>query len=155
MKDESMKGMSLVDLEPNIWVTGVIYSLEKLIVTVETPQKLGKVSFDHPIGFRVLDERDLLEYWPMFSLSNGWLYKIIKGGWKDLESERKGFLKELHSEDSEYFIVGENDCVSVLCHDEPIHVWENKDCPDAPRAAIQQVPLPLAISTFGSGAIHA
>ena len=126
MKNRSTEGVSLEGVEPTVEVTGVIYDLWKLMVTVETPERLGKVTFRYPRGFRILDESDLLEYWPKFSLSNGWLYKISKGGWKDLELKRQGFIEELHLDDSEYFIVGVNDCVSVLCRHEPICVWEHK-----------------------------
>jgi hypothetical protein len=122
---EGIEGVCIEDIELDIEVIGVIYDLEKLVVTVKIPQRIGKVTFDFPIGFRVLDEADLLEYWPKFSLSNGWLYKIFKGGWKDLESKRQGFIKELHTQDLEYLIVGGNDCVSVLSRNEPVFLWEN------------------------------
>lgn len=34
-------------------------------------------------GFRVLDERELLEYWDPKTRAKGWLWRIESGGWFD------------------------------------------------------------------------
>jgi hypothetical protein len=47
--------------------------------------------FGNPTGFRVLDERDLCEFWDEYSEANGWLYEVARDGWMDLERERASF----------------------------------------------------------------
>jgi hypothetical protein len=71
--------------------------------------------FEGPLGFRVLDERDMLEFWNDYSDPNGWLWEVESGGWLDLESTRSGFIdRELIPELREYLVVGDM-CVSVIC----------------------------------------
>ena len=53
------------------------------------------VEFDQVVGFRVLDERDLMEYWPTCSIPNGWLFEIIAGGWLQHEAKRSIILVHL------------------------------------------------------------
>ena len=45
------------------------------------------VVFTGAEGFRVLDEGNLLEFWPQDSRSPGWIWRIIEGGW--FEQERR------------------------------------------------------------------
>ena len=78
------------------------------------------VVFDSPRGYRVLDEGDLLEFWEPASRADGWLWKIIKGGWLDLESTRSGFVSGLIGEYDEYLILGQNECVSVISNSPPV-----------------------------------
>lgn len=75
--------------------------------------------FDNIKGFRLLDEGDLLEFWPTCAMSKGWLFLIKKNGWFDLESSRSGFLTEKNPGIFEYFISGENNCLSILSGDKP------------------------------------
>ena len=77
------------------------------------------VIFEEPAGFRVLDEGDLLEFWPDCSMSIGWLHEITSGGWFDLEKNRSGFLSSDSSDIIEYLIVGVNYCVRILAWEKP------------------------------------
>lgn len=77
------------------------------------------VSFASIVGFRMLDEGDLLEFWPTCSSPNGWLWEIHDGGWFDLESKRPMFFREKCKRVAEYLVLGDNECVSVLSHDRP------------------------------------
>jgi hypothetical protein len=77
------------------------------------------VTFENPIGFRAVDERDLLEYWPECSTPAGWLFQILSGGWLDQERKRPGSLIETHSDAKEYLIAGMHDCVSVFSNEPP------------------------------------
>lgn len=73
------------------------------------------VSFDDTTGFRVLDERDLMEYWPVCSTPNGWLFDIKEGGWLDQERLRIGNnMLSIYPDVKEYLITGINECVSVF-----------------------------------------
>lgn len=73
------------------------------------------VTFKNVIGFRVLDERDLCEFWNEYSEPNGWLYEVESGGWLELESQRELFNSpSLFDGLKEYFVVDDN-CINVLC----------------------------------------
>ncbi len=97
-------------------IVEIDYDLLELKIILDfhrTPKKVTVV-FSNPIGFRVLDEGDLLEFWENYHTGNGWLYKVVSGGWHDLESKRDGYLSKETRNVQEYLVVGENDCVSVL-----------------------------------------
>ncbi len=79
----------------------------------------AQVIFRNPSGFRVLDERDLCEFWPEHSEPKGWLWEVHSGGWADLESQRSHFSSpSVLSPLREFFVVGD-DCLSVLCNKSP------------------------------------
>ena len=65
-------------------------------------------------GFRVLDEGDLLEFWPTCSITKEWIFQIVEGGWLDQECLRPGFIRGDIKAIREYFISGTNDCVTVF-----------------------------------------
>jgi hypothetical protein len=77
------------------------------------------VSFTSIVGFRMLDEGDLIEFWPTCSLPSGWLWEVHDGGWFDLESKRPMFIRDKYKHVAEYLVLGDNECVSVLSHDRP------------------------------------
>lgn len=84
-------------------------------------RQIALVQFESVEGFRVLDEGDLLEFWPTCSWSRGkWLWEIHEGGWLELESTRPGFVSEKYKRAAEYLVLGENECVSVISHDRPV-----------------------------------
>jgi hypothetical protein len=72
-----------------------------------------------PAGFRVLDERDLCEFWNTYSEPNGWLYEVEEGGWLELETHRPLFNSPgFHPGLREYLLVDDR-CVSVLAVQPP------------------------------------
>jgi hypothetical protein len=78
------------------------------------------VTFDDPLGFRVVDERDLMEYWPVCSTPAGWLFEILGGGWRDQERTRPGSLMLASYPDvREFLVTSMGDCVSVFTCKEP------------------------------------
>lgn len=75
----------------------------------------ARLTFADVVGFRVLDERDLCEFWNEYSEPNGWLYEVESGGWLDLEKHRQLFNSpDLIQNLREYLLVDDK-CVSVLC----------------------------------------
>jgi hypothetical protein len=103
------------------------YTPRRLIIHVQaaknTPTAI--VEFENILGFRVLDERDLMEYWPVCSTPNGWLFEVQSGGWLSQERERDGScIAAMNPEAKEYLVTGDDDCVSVLSRDAPV-VREN------------------------------
>ena len=110
--------------------TGIVFSKGAEILRIEyTPANLQAfvldmntkseyvVEFSRIIGFRVLDEGYLLDFWPECSVLNGWLFEILSGGW--LSHEANIFLVDLNPKATEYFIAGDNDCLSVISNAAP------------------------------------
>ena len=103
-------------------IVRVDYALQQLTVVAQDIKSDTsiRVRFDGVVAYRVMDERDLGEYWPACSQPNGWVYSIRSGGWLSQESVRSGsciglFYPDVH----EYLVAGFTDCVSVLCTNEP------------------------------------
>lgn len=73
-----------------------------------------RLVFHDVIGFRVLDERDLLEFWNTYSQPRGWLWLVQSGGWLDLERSRPQFdAPRYYDSAHEYLVVGDK-CVSII-----------------------------------------
>ena len=73
-------------------VRSLRYDGETLVIDIQGEGfSFARVTFQHVIGFRVLDERDLCEFWNTYSERVGWLYLVEEGGWLELESQRKLF----------------------------------------------------------------
>ena|ERR1700710_84257 len=103
------------------YVSEVRYDTKTLVVTVTSPTeaKATAVAFTGVVGFRVLDEGDLLDFWPACAANHGWLFRIRKNGWLDQEIARGGFVHDNASGLTEYFIAGQNECISVLAGEAP------------------------------------
>ncbi|BFM18381.1 hypothetical protein R50073_45640 [Maricurvus nonylphenolicus] len=117
MKNRVLEG-PLSDGEA-IEVINIDFDIDSLLITVQIDGYKIDIEFDCPAGYRVLDEGDLLEFWPSCSSGNGWLYEILEGGWLYQERLRKGFLSLSNSEVKEYFIIGCNYCVGVFAWEDP------------------------------------
>jgi len=79
-----------------------------------------RVTFHDPVGFRVLDERDLCEFWNSYSTRVGWLYEVIEGGWRELEMTRKRLVSNSMEPELKEFLLVDDKCINVLCIDPPI-----------------------------------
>ncbi len=110
----------------SIEVLNIDFDITTLVITIRIDGYKIDISFDSPAGYRVLDEGDLLEFWPFCSSNNGWLYEITKGGWLDQERKRQGFISAARTNAKEYFVIGCNYCVSVLA-------WENPSVSESIR----------------------
>lgn len=102
-------------------IENVNYDLWFLRILLRFPDRKSPVyvEFDGMVGFRVLDEGDLLEFWNPQVRADGWLWEVGSGGWFDLEKHRKGFLSGVTDGYREFLIGGINDCVSVISYEEP------------------------------------
>ena len=101
----------------------VIFNETGLRVRVEPEDDGLTIAFDDLIGFRLLDEGDLLEFWGDTERLIGWVYEVKSGGWLELESSRSGFL----STDRgllEYLVATQNTCLSVLAFNSPTMVQD-------------------------------
>ena len=97
-------------------ISQVRFEWEELVVTLMSTgdRKAAVVRFAEVSGFRMLDEGDLLEFWPACSKEKGWLFAIDENGWLDFELSRAGFLQDKGQGSVEYFIASQNRCVSVI-----------------------------------------
>ena len=76
------------------------------------------VVFSSLVGYRVFDERDFLSYWP--ACSQGTVFEVLKGGWLDTPGfEADVLLSGFYGVVREFFVAGEDQCVSVLATEEP------------------------------------
>ena len=110
-------------------VRSVQYDGKTLVIDIQGDGfAFARIYFTNPVGFRVLDELDLTEFWPEYSETNGWLYEVEEGGWLELENTRgvtvgskpesillsASMMPNLR----EYFIVDDK-CISVLTVNPP------------------------------------
>lgn len=96
-------------------VRSLRYDEDGLFIEVQGSGFLfARVFFPRPVGFRVLDERDLCEFWHNYHTGNGWLYEVHEGGWRELESHRPHFNSPSMFPDLREFLVVCDTCVSVL-----------------------------------------
>jgi hypothetical protein len=114
-------------------IVGLAYDLRTLRIFVEDDAGTSfAVEFSDSIGFRVLDERDLMDFWPTFSTPAGWAFEVTSGGWHDLESQRRGgyLVPDVQPGAREFLITGCNDCVSIVALSEPTFQTgeQNKSC---------------------------
>lgn len=87
----------------------------------QTVSGMVHVIFDEPEGFRVLHEDAMLRFpWPKPSESRSFVHKVGSGGW--LEMEQKAGNIHLPDGASEYIIVTNNECVSVIAYADPQRV---------------------------------
>ena len=96
------------------------YDVWNLRISLDFPDWSGVVyvDFESPLGFRVMEESDLLEMWDSRTDESHWLNRVKSNGWLDQEARREGFTSE--TEDvKEYLVVGVNDCVSVMAFEHP------------------------------------
>ena len=104
----------------NTYIESVNYDLDYLKVVVVADSNLRiEVCFHQPIGFRCLDEGDLLEFWANNKITSNWFLQIHGSGWLAQESHREGFLSK-DTELNEYLVKGSNDCLNVLSTDKPL-----------------------------------
>jgi hypothetical protein len=101
-------------------VRSLRYDDDELIIEVQGPGFVfARVVFRRPAGFRVLDERDLCEFWDDYHTGNGWLYEVHEGGWQELESHRQYFISPSFFTCLREFLVVCDTCVSVLAAEPP------------------------------------
>jgi hypothetical protein len=101
-------------------VRSLRYDCKTLTVDIQGEAfAFAQVLFRSPTAFRVLDERDLCEFWPDYSEVNGWLYEVERGGWLELETHRSLFNSpDMLSGLKEWLIVDDM-CISVLSVQSP------------------------------------
>ena len=101
------------------YIESLSYDLDELkIIVVAESNKRIEVLFYQPVGFRCLDEGDLLEFWKNPEITNNWLINIKNSGWYEQESKRDGFLSK-NTEINEYLVTGQNECINILDTNQP------------------------------------
>jgi hypothetical protein len=111
-----MRAAKLADFPDGSEVAGISYEPDRLMVNLGVGPTL---IFEDVLGFRLLDEGDLLEFWPGCSAEHGGLFKVEEGGWLSQESTRQGFLSAKLTGLREFFVTGPNACINILGFSEP------------------------------------
>ena len=96
------------------------YDESGLMIVLAAESGTCTIRFTDVEGFRVLDERDLTEFWsdPTYDPS-ACLYEVVSGGWLEFEKSRPTFLNEFLGDVQEYLVTSGWECVSVLSRSEP------------------------------------
>ncbi|WP_416566146.1 hypothetical protein [Nocardia testacea] len=90
------------------------YNNSDLTIAIQGPGfSFAHVVFREVMGFRVLDEGDLIEYWNTYSEPRGWLWEVERGGWLELERTRPTFWRGEQGSIREYFLVDDH-CINIL-----------------------------------------
>ncbi len=106
-------------LGTDLEVTSLACTSAGLRIEVTSPSGGALALFQPVLGFRVLDEGDLGEFWSQVTLRNGWLFEVLEGGWLALEETRPAFFRGRSTGVREFLVAGIDACVSVICHGEP------------------------------------
>ena len=108
-------------------ISAVFYSTDGLVIAVDTKSQAEQeieltISFEWVRGFRYLDEGDLAYYWGCEQFNDAFhVYEITEGGWssgESLEADMLGISREISG--SEWFVVTNNGCLSVISDVEPM-----------------------------------
>jgi hypothetical protein len=103
-------------------VIRVSYDLGTLEIYVRgiSGQRAARVTFQLADAFRVMDEGDLSEFWPVCPPSNGWIFEVTDGGWLSQERNRSGALLSTGMPAlREFLICGCDDCVNIISREFP------------------------------------
>jgi hypothetical protein len=120
MKSEALAAFSVLPVDVQVDAVHFTPRETNIILASPSTRTRWRIRFYCASGVRVLDEGDLLEFWPECSTPNGRVFRIVTGGWRDQESQRGGFLMQHTQPDvPEYFVAGDNECVSLFSHDPP------------------------------------
>jgi len=112
-----MRATKLSEFAQGSEVIAVSYEPDTLAIGLGMGQT---VRFDDIVGFRLLDERDLREFWPECSAKYGGLFEVLEGGWLEQESARPGFVSAtVGPKLREYLVTGPNSCVNVFTYRGP------------------------------------
>ena len=108
----------------NSEVMSVVHQLGAVTVSVGPVggEATFYIRFADVFGLRILDEGDLLEFWPTCSAPRGQLYEVTDGGWFAQERLRHGFISAVTRTEvcREFLVPGCDDCVNVLALEAPI-----------------------------------
>jgi hypothetical protein len=105
---------------PKKVVRALRYDGEVLVIDIQGKGfSFARVVFRDVVGFRVLDERDLCEFWNTYAEPVGWLYEMEEGGWLELESQRKLFNSPDCFPDLREYLLVDDKCVNVLTRELP------------------------------------
>lgn len=96
------------------------YEPNRLRIQITPEPEAFTVYFEVVAGFRMLDERDLSDVWSHSDYDpKASVYRVVSGGWLDLEKSRPSFLSDFMGNVTEYLITSGNECVSVFAETEP------------------------------------
>lgn len=75
------------------------------------------IIFFDALAYRCMDEGDLA-YWDKISLNDGFIFEVTEEGWKSENHEKSLFFTSFGNS-KEFLIIGQDECMNVICHIEP------------------------------------
>lgn len=90
----------------------------------------SRLTFSSIVGFRVIDELHLTEFWKDYHEKAGWLWEVQSGGWMDLGNLRSTFCARDVIPELREFLIVDDMCISVMTATTPT-VRELGTTPDA------------------------
>ncbi|WP_047451727.1 hypothetical protein [Alistipes sp. ZOR0009] len=101
-------------------ILSINYNLENIEIQYSVDEfEEYFITFNNPIGFKCLHERDLGSFWKDKKMVENWIVEILEGGWLKTEIDN-GFISNHIFEVREFLIKGIDDCVTVFASNEPI-----------------------------------
>jgi hypothetical protein len=101
-----VRSLSRINYEDGVLSVCVVSSPEAGITTI---------MFENVVGFRVLDEGDMLEFWPSCSCA-ALVWQIHEGGWFSFERHRSELFGEIHKNTSEFLVASSEKCVNIISY---------------------------------------
>jgi len=82
--------------------------------------------FENPQAVRAIDEGQVCEFWKDYHQKNGWLWRVLEGGWMDLETSRgKFWIRDVMQGKLREYMIANNTTVFVLTCFPPKFVPKN------------------------------
>lgn len=84
-----------------------------------------EIEFGGIVGLKVLDERDLSQFWrrnldPPDGIYEGLVSQVVSGGWLQSSDIQTSFVPSgFYGDVMEYLVCGDYECVNVLCTEYP------------------------------------
>lgn len=122
---QTVKNLPFIEQIPDFIAINYDEWLLRVILSFQANHTVQRVyiDFNNIIGFRLLDEGNLVEFW-QDDCPQGWLWQVLQGGWYDLEYQRQGFITAMiygndKNKPLEFLVLSQNSCVSVITFNQP------------------------------------
>jgi hypothetical protein len=111
---------TIIDKFDSPIILSIDYDLESLRIRYSANENDEYIIlFNNPIGFKCLDERDMMDYWKHKVLTDNWIIEILEGGWLDMERSNS-FISDKILNVREFLIEGNDECLTVLSEKKPV-----------------------------------
>ena len=120
MREPKCIKYALADAFPKAVIQAIKYDFDDLSIDFHWGEDFrGQVTVAQPAGIRVLDERDLCEFWKNYHRGIGWMYEVLEGGWMELECKRALFNSPDFLPGLKEYLVVDEFCISIMSTSPP------------------------------------